>query len=69
MSSTKITAVTFNEEMTKHYCLWDPKYPECPERFSYVLKRWCKYYDSQIYIIPITTDRDIISQTDAKNWV
>ncbi|XP_065224812.1 polyamine deacetylase HDAC10-like isoform X2 [Planococcus citri] len=38
MSSTE-TAITFNEEMTKHHCLWDPNYPECPERFSHVLKR------------------------------
>jgi hypothetical protein len=26
--------------MTEHKCIWDPNYPECPERFTRVLERY-----------------------------
>jgi histone deacetylase 6 len=33
------TSVIYDESMTQHYCLWDHNYPECPERFTSVIKR------------------------------
>lgn len=33
------TGVTYDNRMVEHFCLWDKNYPECPERFSSVLKR------------------------------
>lgn len=33
------TGVTYHEDMAQHLCLWDPEFPECPERFTEVLKR------------------------------
>lgn len=36
---SKKTGIVYDEEMLKHYCLWDYKYPECPQRFSAVIQR------------------------------
>lgn len=33
------TGVIYDESMAKHCCLWDPSYPECPERFTSVINR------------------------------
>ncbi|KAK4306266.1 hypothetical protein Pmani_021889 [Petrolisthes manimaculis] len=33
------TGVVYDERMAKHYCLWDPSYPECPDRLHSILKR------------------------------
>lgn len=35
----KDTGIVFDNSMTEHRCLWDPYYPECPERFSKILDR------------------------------
>lgn len=37
----KDTGVVYDVSMADHKCLWDPHYPECPERFTRVLQR-CK---------------------------
>ncbi|KAL7298532.1 hypothetical protein TKK_0008310 [Trichogramma kaykai] len=33
------TGVIYEPSMVEHKCLWDPNYPECPERLSRVLDR------------------------------
>lgn len=33
------TGIIYDESMAKHCCLWDPTYPECPERFTSVINR------------------------------
>ncbi|XP_015110573.1 histone deacetylase 6 [Diachasma alloeum] len=33
------TGVVYDRSMAEHRCLWDDKYPECPERFTRVLER------------------------------
>ncbi|KAL0279876.1 UNVERIFIED_CONTAM: hypothetical protein PYX00_001345 [Menopon gallinae] len=35
------TGIVYDEEFSKHYCLWDQNYPECPDRNDYIIKR-CK---------------------------
>ncbi|KAK7863370.1 hypothetical protein R5R35_004338 [Gryllus longicercus] len=35
----KETGIIYDPHMVKHQCLWDPNYPECPDRFSKVLER------------------------------
>ncbi|XP_033218700.1 histone deacetylase 6 isoform X3 [Belonocnema kinseyi] len=35
----KDTGIVFDNSMTEHRCLWDPYYPECPERLSKILDR------------------------------
>ena len=35
----KDTGLVFDNSMTEHRCLWDPNYPECPERLSKILDR------------------------------
>ncbi|XP_046454451.1 histone deacetylase 6-like isoform X3 [Daphnia pulex] len=37
------TGIVYDERMVEHQCLWDPNYPECPERFTRVLER-CREY-------------------------
>ncbi|KAI5754266.1 hypothetical protein M8J77_007296 [Diaphorina citri] len=37
----KPTGIIYDDSMTQHVCLWDPNYPECPERYSRVMQR-CK---------------------------
>ncbi|RWS29799.1 histone deacetylase hda2-like protein [Leptotrombidium deliense] len=39
VSVTLRTGLVYDERMIDHYCLWDPNYPECPERFSSILSR------------------------------
>nr|CAD7455330.1 unnamed protein product [Timema tahoe] len=38
-----ITGVTYDPRMECHRNLWDPNYPECPERFSSVMLRCTEY--------------------------
>lgn len=33
------TGLVFDNRMAEHKCLWDPKFPECPERFTRVMER------------------------------
>jgi histone deacetylase 6 len=35
----KQTGIIYDRHMTEHKCIWDPNYPECPERFIRVLER------------------------------
>jgi len=35
----KETGLVFDRSMAEHECIWDPKYPECPARFTRVLQR------------------------------
>ncbi|PNF26149.1 hypothetical protein B7P43_G04459 [Cryptotermes secundus] len=35
----KQTGIIYDRHMTEHKCIWDPNYPECPERFTRVLER------------------------------
>ncbi|XP_018917401.2 histone deacetylase 6 isoform X2 [Bemisia tabaci] len=35
----KPTGVVYDKRMVEHHCLWDENYPECPDRFTYVLSR------------------------------
>lgn len=43
MDSAKIvkgeTGLVYDTRMAEHRCLWDPNFPECPERFTRVLDR------------------------------
>ncbi|XP_023236430.1 histone deacetylase 6-like [Centruroides sculpturatus] len=41
--SNKGTGIIYDDRMVQHLCLWDPNYPECPERYAQSLKR-CKEY-------------------------
>lgn len=34
------TGIVYDNRMAEHRCLWDPNYPECPERFTRVLERY-----------------------------
>jgi hypothetical protein len=36
----KQTGIVYDRRMTEHKCIWDPNYPECPERFTRVLERY-----------------------------
>jgi hypothetical protein len=36
----KQTGIVYDRRMREHRCLWDPNYPECPERFTTVLERY-----------------------------
>lgn len=33
------TGLIYDNRMSEHRCLWEPDYPECPERFTRVLER------------------------------
>jgi histone deacetylase 6 len=44
----KQTGIIYDRCMTEHKCIWDPNYPECPERFTRVLER---YGVIEIYIM------------------
>lgn len=33
------TGLVYDDRMAEHRCLWDPEYPECPERFTRVIER------------------------------
>lgn len=33
------TGIIYDESMAQHCCLWDSNYPECPERFTWVINR------------------------------
>ncbi|XP_067008201.1 histone deacetylase 6 isoform X1 [Anabrus simplex] len=33
------TGIIYDKRMVEHHCLWDPDYPECPDRFTRVLER------------------------------
>lgn len=35
----KQTGIIYDRHMVEHKCIWDPNYPECPERFTRVLER------------------------------
>lgn len=35
----KATGLIYDRRMAEHRCLWDQGYPECPERFTEVMKR------------------------------
>ncbi|XP_069687064.1 histone deacetylase 6 isoform X1 [Periplaneta americana] len=35
----KQTGIVYDKRMSEHSCLWDPNYPECPERLNRVLER------------------------------
>lgn len=35
----KQTGLVYDRRMAEHRCIWDPNYPECPERFTRVLER------------------------------
>lgn len=37
--SRKGTGVVYDMKMLEHHCLWDPEYPEKPERLSAVINR------------------------------
>lgn len=40
------TGLVFDKRMAEHRCLWDPNYPERPERFTQILERYkphCKF--------------------------
>lgn len=36
------TGIIYDERMADHRCLWDSKFPECPERFTRVIERLIK---------------------------
>lgn len=36
------TGIVYDNRMAEHRCLWDPNYPECPERFTRVLERFVR---------------------------
>ncbi|GAB6022029.1 Histone deacetylase 6 [Chamberlinius hualienensis] len=40
---SNVTGIVYDERMVEHHCLFDPEYPECPERFSFSLQR-CRNY-------------------------
>lgn len=33
------TGIIYDDRMADHRCLWDSKFPECPERFTRVVER------------------------------
>lgn len=33
------TGIIYDDRMAQHRCLWDSKFPECPERFTRVVER------------------------------
>lgn len=37
---TQSTGVIYDDEMVKHNCIWDSNYPEKPERYLEIIKRW-----------------------------
>lgn len=37
------TGIIYDDRMIEHSCIWDPNYPECPERYKQSLKR-CEDY-------------------------
>lgn len=32
--------LVLEKRMLEHLCLWDPNYPECPERLSSIIDRY-----------------------------
>lgn len=40
------TGIIYDDRMADHRCLWDSKFPECPERYTRVIERYCdkSYY-------------------------
>lgn len=48
MDSLKIvrgdTGLVYDNRMSQHRCLWDPKFPECPERFTRVMERYLLHF-------------------------
>ncbi|XP_076657244.1 histone deacetylase 6 isoform X2 [Halictus rubicundus] len=40
----KETGLVFDRSMVEHKCLWDPKYPECPDRMISILQRCEELY-------------------------
>lgn len=34
------TGIIYDDRMGDHRCLWDAKFPECPERFTRVVERY-----------------------------
>lgn len=34
------TGLVYDHRMAEHKCLWDPDFPECPERFTRVMERY-----------------------------
>ena len=50
----KSTGLIYDRRMAEHRCLWDQNYPECPERFTEVMRRCedLKLLDRCEYIAP-----------------
>lgn len=50
----KATGLIYDRRMAEHRCLWDQGYPECPERFTEVMRRCeeLKLLDRCEYITP-----------------
>lgn len=50
----KATGIIYDRRMADHCCLWDKNYPECPERFTEVMRRCeeLKLLDRCQYIEP-----------------
>lgn len=53
------TGLVYDEKMTEHLCLWDPNYPECPERFTRVIDRLT---DCLIMFVGVLTNDNCQSQ-------
>lgn len=62
------TGLVFDRRMAEHRCLWDNNYPECPERFTEVMKRCeeLKLLDRCTYIEPRsgTLDEVLLKHTE-----
>lgn len=56
------SGVVYDESMTRHFCLWDPNYPECPERFTSVINRCreLKLFDRCVELKPRQATMDEI---------
>lgn len=42
------TGIIYDDRMAEHRCLWDPKFPECPERFTRVVERFFDKFNVEI---------------------
>lgn len=38
-----LTGIVYDIEFSKHCCFWDQKYPECPDRNDYIIKRYNEF--------------------------
>lgn len=65
------TGVIYHKSMTKHYCLWDPNYPENPERFTSVINRCneLKLFDRCKQLHPrLATKEEILTVHTKKHY-